>query len=219
MTKPVNVKVTIMQIKLNNSKLTLLIPREYSRVENGAELYSEMYHRREATDIDMFQNVASESYGNVVVAHINQSDAMPFDKDSLIKTIHDTLEDNQGLIEVETGTNPRGYEYIYSIIKTYHQEDLNVNYCVHMNIKNGEELIEICGSFFETRMTGLRSAMGWNIAMSADLEKEEGSLHEIKGWRQDPYDPDYKKGCLMLLCEKKVWMECFHQIRFRRQES
>ena len=192
-----------MQIRLNNSKLILLIPRHYSRVENGAELYSEMYHKREATDVEMFQEVASESYGNVVVAHINPSDALTFNKDTLIKTIHDTLEDNQGLIEVEAGTNPRGYEYIYSIIKTYHEDDLNVNYCVHMNIKNGDEMIEICGSFFETRMTGIRSAMGWNMAMSAGLEIEEGSPSRIKGWVQDPYDPEYKKGCRMILCEKR----------------
>ena len=193
-----------MQIKLNNSTLTLLIPKDYSEVENAEELYEEMYHQRCASDIRMFQNVAGMTYGNTVISHIEASDAMPFgDKQSLIKTIHDTLADNQGLIEVETGNNPRGFEYIYSIIKTYHQDELNVNYCLRMNIKQGNEIIEVLGSFFESRDTGLRSAMGWNLGMSAGFETEEGSPTRIKGWWQDPYDPDYKKGCLMLMCERK----------------
>ena len=192
-----------MQIKIENSNVSLLLPKDYAHVENGSELYGEMYHKRKAKDVEMYQNLASESYGNVVVSHISKKDAMTFDKEVLIKEIHETLEDNQGLIEVETGTNPRGYKYIYSIIKTYHQDELNVNYCVRMNIENGDEVIEVLGSFFESRMTGLRSAMGWNLAMSAELEKEEGSAHQIKGWAQDPYDPEYKKGCRMILCEKR----------------
>ena len=138
-----------MQIKLNNSNITLLIPRDYSEVENAEELYDEMYHKRSASDVRMFQNVAGMTYGNTVISHIEASDAMPFgDKQSLIKTIRDTFADNQGLIEVETGNNPRGFEYIYSIIKTYHQDELNVNYCLRMNIKQGNEIIEILGSFF-----------------------------------------------------------------------
>ena len=203
MTKTGKVEGIRMQIKIENSNVSLLLPKDYAHVENGSELYGEMYHKRKAKDVEMYQNLASESYGNVVVSHISKKDAMTFDKEVLIKEIHETLEDNQGLIEVETGTNPRGYKYIYSIIKTYHQDELNVNYCVRMNIENGDEVIEVLGSFFESRMTGLRSAMGWNLAMSAELEKEEGSAHQIKGWAQDPYDPEYKKGCRMILCEKR----------------
>lgn len=191
-----------MQIKLNNSKLALLLPKDYVRVENGAELYTEMYHKRKADDIEMFQNVASESYGNIVVSHICAADAMPFDKEAVIKMLHETMEDNQGIIEVEVGENARGFQFIYSIVKTYHQEDLNVNYCVRMNIEHDDEIIEVEGSFFESRMTGMRSAIGWNLAMSAELEMEEGSSHQIKGWWQDPYDPEYKKGCLMIMCER-----------------
>ena len=152
-----------MQIKLNNSKLALLLPKDYVRVENGAELYTEMYHKRKADDIEMFQNVASESYGNIVVSHICAADAMPFDKEAVIKMLHETMEDNQGIIEVEVGENARGFQFIYSIVKTYHQEDLNVNYCVRMNIEHDDEIIEVEGSFFESRMTGMRSAIGWNL--------------------------------------------------------
>lgn len=192
-----------MQVRLNNSKTTLLLPRNYIGVDNGAEMYGEMYHKRKVTDAKMFLNLTANSYGNVAISHISQSDAMTFDKDSLIRKIHETLEDNQGLIEVEAGTNPRGYEYIYSIIKTYHQDELNVNYCVRMNINNDDELIEVNGSFFESGMTGYRSAMGWNLAMSAGLEMEEGSAFQIKGWAQDPYDPAFIRGCRMILCEKR----------------
>ena len=193
-----------MQIKLNNSQVTLLLPRDYTEVDNDQELYSDMYHKRNATDVRMFQSVAGMSYGNTVVSHISEADAMTFgDKDALIKSIHDSLGDNQGLIEVESGTNPRGFEYIYSIIKTYHEEDLNVNYCLRMNIRKDSEIIEVLGSFFESGFTGHRSALGWNLGMSAGLEMEDDSPMHIKGWWQDPYDPEYKKGCLMIMCERK----------------
>lgn len=91
---------------LNNSDRILLLPKDYSRVWNGEDLYSEMYHADGRRDIQMYQNLAERSVGNIVISHIDQCDAMPFgDKDALIKEIHETLDDNQGLIEVECGTN------------------------------------------------------------------------------------------------------------------
>ncbi|MCR5449758.1 MAG: hypothetical protein K6F23_10210 [Solobacterium sp.] len=191
-----------MQVKLNNSTVILLLPKGYERVNNGAALYEEMYHRHKAADVEMFQNLAGESYGNIVISHIDQIDAMTFDKNALISEIHGVLADNQGLIEVETGTNPRGFEYVYSIVKTYHQEQLNTNYCIRMNIRNNDELIEVNASFFETRMTGVRSSVGLMLAVKAGFETEEGSSLQIKGWAADPYDPTYTKGCLMLMSER-----------------
>jgi hypothetical protein len=193
-----------MQIKLNNSDLILLLPKGYEKVENALTLYQEMYQKRDAYDIQMFQNLVAYSYGNIVVAHIDPKDAIRFgDKNSLIRDIHLSLEDNQGLIEVETGNNPRGFKYIYSIVKTYHEDELNVNYCLRMDIKNGEEIIEISASFFEAGMTGIRSAMGWNMAMSAGFEIDENTPHRIKGWAQDPYDSTYTHGCRMILAERR----------------
>ena len=192
-----------MQIRLNNSDLTLLMPEGYHEVENGVSLYADMYHARKARNTRMFQNLKSESYGNVVVSHIDPSDALPFgSKDALIKDIHRTLNDDQGLIEVETGTNPRGYEYIYSIIKTYHQDLLNVNYCLRMDIKNGNEIIEVLASYFETRMTGVRSSHGYALVRHAGFEMDEES-GRIKGYAEDPYDPTYEKGCRMILPERR----------------
>ena len=192
-----------MQITLRNSNLTLLLPKGYEQVENADSLYLEMYHKRTARDVQMFQNLRSSSYGNIVLFHIDRAEAMAFgDKESLIQEIHATLNDDQGVIEVETGTSPRGYEYIYSIVKTYHQDELNVNYCLRMDIKNGEEIIEVLATYFEAGMTGLRSSMGWNMAMSAGFEQEENSALHIKGWAQDPYDSGYTKGCLMIMAER-----------------
>lgn len=192
-----------MQIRLNNSNLILLLPKDYSRVDNGAVLYDEMYHAGSRSDIEMFQNLASRSCGNIVISHMDPADAMPFgDKDALIAAIHDSLEDNQGLIEVGCGTNPRGYEYIYSIIKTYHQEKLNANYCVRMDIRNGDELIEVSASFFEMFMTGERGSFALSMAWNAKLEIDPETDFP-KGWAQDPYDPEYDKGCLMIMAERR----------------
>lgn len=192
-----------MQIRLNNSNLTLLLPKDYDRVDNGAALYDEMYHAGNRRDIQMFQNLAARSCGNIVISHIDAADAMPLgDKEALIKEIHDSLEDNQGLIEVECGTNPRGYEYIYSIIKTYHQEKLSANYCLRMDIRNGDELIEVSASFFEMFMTGERSSFAWAMSKNAGIE-EDPETHFPKGWFRDPYDPEYDKGSLMIMAESR----------------
>ena len=80
MTKTGKVEGIRMQIRIENSDVILLLPKDYARVENGSELYGEMYHKRKAEDIEMFQNLASESYGNVVVSHISKKDAMSFDE-------------------------------------------------------------------------------------------------------------------------------------------
>ena len=192
-----------MQIKLNNSTLPLLLPRNCKEVCNGTGLYKDLYHKREYEDLKMFQSTAEYSYGNIIVAHIKQDDAMVMgDKDALIKNVRDDLEDNQGIIKVETGTNPRGFDYVYSIVKTYHKELLNVNYCARINIKYGDEYIEINGSFFEAKTTGVRGAMGMNLAWKADYE-EDPETHHIKGWAEDPYDPEFDKGCCMIMPERE----------------
>ena len=69
-----------MQIALHNSKLTLLLPKGYERVGNGASLYPEMYQKRKAEDVEMFQSLSSSSYGNIVIAHINGSSGVPVGK-------------------------------------------------------------------------------------------------------------------------------------------
>ena len=164
-----------MQIALQNSKLTLLLPKGYERVENGVSLYPEMYQRRKAEDVEMFQSMSSSSYGNIVITHIDPADSMRFgDKGLLINDIHSHLTDDQGLIEVETGTSPRGYEYIYSIIKTYHQDKLNVNYCLRMNIKNGDEVI--------IDFTGKKDDVAFDGGSAKDYRLRLGSGSFIPGF-------------------------------------
>ena len=46
---------------LNNSDRILLLPKDYSRVWNGEDLYSEMYHADGRRDIQMYQNLAERS--------------------------------------------------------------------------------------------------------------------------------------------------------------
>lgn len=42
-------------------------------------------------------------------------------------------------------------------------------------------------------MTGLRSAMAMNMAMSLGFERDD-ETHWVKGWAGDPYDPEFDKG-------------------------
>ena len=59
-----------MQIRLNNSNISLLIPKDYSEVDNAEELYGELYHKRSASDVRMFQNVTGfQNFSNTFFIH------------------------------------------------------------------------------------------------------------------------------------------------------
>lgn len=73
---------------------------------------------------------------------------------------------------------------------------------MRMHIKNGEELIEVSGSFFEAFVTNERGSVALSMAWNAELEIEPGSVFPV-GWNQDPYDPNYTNGIPMIMAEKR----------------
>ena len=144
--------------------------------------------------------------GAVIVFETSEDEAMKFgDKQGVIDGIHECMSDRQGVICVESGRTERGYDYIYSIVKTVKEEMFaGVMYYLRMNIGYKGKIIEVQGSFDEARETGVRESLSKELAHRAGLCE----FSNFDGWSEDPYDPEYNKGFPMNLAER-AGMDCF----------
>lgn len=140
---------------------------------------------------------------NILIFSKTEADkAMPFDgKQTVIDGIHECLADNQGLIEVNSGKTKRGYDYIYSIVKTIRDNFEGALYFLRMNVGNDSNIIEIQATFEEQGVTGERESYCVSFAQNAELVTI--SDDKLVGWSEDPYDPSYEKGIPMNLSERE----------------
>lgn len=142
----------------------------------------------------------------LMVYPIPIQNAMPFgNNNAVINGIHQTLGNDQGLIEVGSGNTVNGKNYIYSIVKTK-MNPSGVQYCLVMHIGENNSVMQIQGFFDEVGMTGQRDSMIYNKLMN------EGRLSaDMSGWMCDPYDSNYRNGLLMNLSEKRDYDMMFPQ--------
>jgi len=133
---------------------------------------------------------------------IEKNCVMPFQNTkSVIDGIHDALDDNQGIIEVESIDDRN--KYIYSIVKTYMEQD-GVQYCLVLHYEDSGKYYNVTGFFAEHNTTGFRDTVVYELA------RRDGTVKEnMDGWFKDPYDPNYKKGILMNLSEDMRFDEMF----------
>ena len=136
----------------------------------------------------------------LMVSPIDSESAMPFhDPQAVIDGIHQSLAEEQGLIEVGCGVTKEQRRYICSVVKTLRRMR-GVQYTLSLQLENGDSLIRVQGFFSETGATGARDAL-----IFALLEKQgEVQLSEegVRGWTVDPYDPFFTFGTLMNLSEQ-----------------
>jgi hypothetical protein len=186
-------------LRFKNAKI--LIPDGYILIKDRKILAAlrEMYGLKKIETAFMKQTNSSADFA---VFFYNNKHSMDFeDKEKLISGIHDSLHDSQGLIEVKNGKTTRGGDYIYSIVKTVGDGDtspMGVRYFLRMNIRYGENILEVMGSFEEIGMTGTRESMSGLLAQKAGIWKIGD-----EGWNEDPYDAEYKKGNPKNLAEKE----------------
>lgn len=191
-----------MQISLRNTNILLLVPDGYDREERGSKLYKELGTKLGITNHEVLSKFTSNSDGLVIIHPISKDYSMEFgNKQLIIDKLHDSMGDSQGLIEVDCGKTVRGYDYIYSIVKTYNRDTLEVDFRLRLDITDGNEIQEVEGYFFESGMTGGRDATGGIFADIAGLSTLTADGRE--GWAEDPYDPTYKKGVPMILSERR----------------
>ena len=168
-----------MQTKLNNSDLILLLPKGYKRVANGAELYEEMYRGRKFCDVQMFQNLAASSCGNIVISHIDPSDAM-----KLLLEVYgipqNFLEENNPFMEYakKNGINSNfAFENLFKDMQSY----INKN---KKNSKKNNNIIKNSKKIISQEKENI-DADG-DLIIESESENENDSLNEEK-------DKDKKK--------------------------
>ena len=188
-------------VQPGGTKIKILLPDGYERLKYKNPLKEVA---KAATNMDVvYRKTVGNSDNFVRITKGTQDNAMnPDDVQGVIDGIHECLSDKQGIIEVKNGITPRGCQYIYSIVKTLSEESSGgVRYILRLNLFRDSDIIEIHADFIETGMTGIRESVCSDLARRAGLA--DIFADGFKDWVKDPYDPDYKNGCLKNLAEKE----------------
>jgi hypothetical protein len=176
--------------------ITVSIPDEYQKLNAMPEDPKDsVAYGKQTSSADCF----------VLMFPINSESSMPFNNEKeIIDGIHNSLADDQGLIEVKTGLTQLNNKFVYSIVKTKLNPS-GVQYTLIMNIDFGIEVLNVQAYFSELGMTGQRDSAVLNKLIS------EGVIMppDMSKWRKDPYDINYSKGLLMNLSESREYDNAF----------
>lgn len=143
----------------------------------------------------------------VKIFPIRASESMLNDgKASVIKGIHQSLANNQALIEVEDGCNSEGSKYLYSIIKTKINPS-GVQYFLRAHIETKVQGIvsEVNGFFEENGQTGIRDSVVYELAVKKGII----TPGETNQWMKDPYDASITRPYMMNMSESKEFDQFF----------
>lgn len=178
--------------------LSVNIPDEYMKVKPLPQ---------EDPDSIIYGTEYEESLNIMFIEELECKDSLPFGRvGMLVDIIHNSLVENQGIIECNMGKTSAGDEYIYSIVKTG-LDDSGVNYNLVLQMLKGGKVLSVQAICEERGITGIRDAI-----VFATVSPEAAGMNEngpFEGWMCDPFDPDYKKGLLMNLSEDRKYDEQF----------
>ena len=153
----------------------------------------------------VFEKDTDAAANILMLFFIDKAEAMPFgDEKAVIDTLHDLLSDEQGLIEVKSGTASSGTPFIYSVVKA-HRQPSGMQYILTLQLDLGAEVLNLQGYFTEENVTGERDAAIWEYAMREKIISTE----DQSNWFADPYDPGFQRGILMNLSERAQFDQAF----------
>lgn len=132
---------------------------------------------------------------------------MPFDQVAVVTGIRPALAENDsGLVEVATGRDLAGHQFVYTIIKG-RIEPPGMQYTLTLHTESeGTARFKIQGFFSERGTTGVRDAI------VLDLKRRDGTVHlgehGLEGWLVNPYDA-VDNGLLINLSESHEYDSMF----------
>ena len=177
-------------------KSLLDLPEEYKVLgrTSAAPMYCENYTKETPNCISYMQSFPMSARRAMDYYNVQK----------IIPGIHQSLRENQALIEVKAGKTKNNRQYVYSIVKTK-GEPSGVQYYLLMHITYEDIAINVNGHFIEKGMRGYRDMMVWELA------RREGivSSTDNSKWCFDPYDKNLKRPYLMNLSEKEEYDEMF----------
>lgn len=174
----------------------LNLPKEYKLLEKAPEdpMYCVNYGMNTTNNISFIQSFPISARSTMDYYNVQK----------IISGIHQSLGENQALIEVKAGKTKNNRQYVYSIVKTLNKPS-GVQYFMLMHIAYENIAINVNGHFIETGMTGLRDTTIWELAYREGIVS---STNNSK-WCFDPYDKTLKRSYLMNLSEKEEYDEMF----------
>lgn len=116
---------------------------------------------------------------------IPAEEALSPDVAAIAADVHEHLDDDQGLIEVEVGTSEAGHPYAYKIVRT-NFEPSNILYALRLDLSLDGGVASVRANFNTQGSSGYRDSLV--------LSKIEGTYD---GWFFDRYDPGFARGNLM----------------------
>lgn len=177
-------------------KSLLNLPLEYKVLDKFPEdpMYSANYGKNTSNCVSFIQSFPMSARRTMDYYNVQK----------IINGIHQSLGDNQALIEVKAGKTNHTRQYVYSIVKTK-EEPSGVEYFMLMHVAYEEIAINVNGHFVESGMTGMRDTMVWELARREGLV----SISDNSKWMFDPYDKTMKRPYMMNLSEKEEYDELF----------
>ena len=133
---------------------------------------------------------------SVLLTHmfVDENASMPFDNDqSIIDSLHNSLSESMGIVEVNHGTTLGGKPYVYNVLKQPRIEngdfaEHGVGYTLNLNVKEGDLIHFINASFKEDNIT------------PSEAQKK---------WFMDPYDESFTRGFLRNYSEQEQYDDMF----------
>ena len=174
-----------------NKKININLPHEFQPMKSMPE---------DPKDSVVYGKQTSSATCIAMLYYINKEDAMPYNNEKIINGIHNTLGDDQGLIEVNSGSTKNNKKYVYSIVKT-RKEPSGIQYTLTFQIEMQEGILNIQAFFDEIGVTGQRES----IIMAKMINEGKINPNEMNAWTKDPYDETYNKGLRMNLAEKEEY--------------
>ncbi len=203
-----------MKKKNSSSENTRKFLRNVNRSSNEPFSIPETYSRIDPVQMQELQmpegslgftTATGNATGIIVCYEVPAESAMPFERPGdLVDFLHESMNENQGIIEVNNGICKNGGRYVYYIMKYWYGEDhISSRVCgyqLNFNFEIGDRVFFISGSFDEAGITGMRDSIGIELLVKAKEQSgQPADMTDIMEheWFRDPYDPEYTKGFLM----------------------
>ena len=181
-----------------NNELIINIPPDFQKMNTLPE---------DPTNSVAYGKQTQSSNCFLMMFPINNKNAMPYGNEKVvIDGIHAALSENQGLVEVKSGTTKNQKQYIYSIVKSK-LEPSGMQYILTMHINMNNHSINIQSYFDEVGITGFRDT----TIMNKMINEGKITPSNNDAWFKDPYDENYKNGLLMNLSEDVAYDSMFPQ--------
>ena len=177
-------------------KSLLNLPMEYKVIDNLPEdpMYSVNYGKNTSDCTSIIHSFPMSARRTMDYYNVNK----------IIYGIHQSLGENQALIEVNAGKTSHNRQYVYSIVKTLDRPS-RVQYFMLIHVSYEEIAININGFFVESGITGTRDTMIWELACRQGIV----SFEDKSKWMFDPYDKSFNRPYMMNISEKEEYDEMF----------